>query len=116
MESFTKHALDLWLEPETRVLDFRTLAPGESPAAVTEALALAKDEPIIYTGRQYLQSYLSCVALVNDQVGKLLDALEGCSYGDYTIIVFTSDNGSIYQLRSPLRRWKSLGRRDRRAR
>jgi GntR family transcriptional regulator len=31
MESFTKHALDLGLEPETQVLDFRTLAPGEIP-------------------------------------------------------------------------------------
>jgi arylsulfatase A-like enzyme len=43
--------------------------------------------------RKWLQAYLACVAFVDEQVGKVLDALEASPYADNTIIVFTSDNG-----------------------
>jgi arylsulfatase A-like enzyme len=41
----------------------------------------------------WLQSYLACVSYVDDQVGKILDALNNSPYKDNTIIVFTSDHG-----------------------
>lgn len=43
--------------------------------------------------RQWLQAYLACVAFVDDQIGKVLNALEDSLYADNTIVVFTSDNG-----------------------
>jgi iduronate 2-sulfatase len=43
--------------------------------------------------RRWLQAYLACVAFVDDQVGKVLDALDASPYADDTIVVFTSDNG-----------------------
>lgn len=43
--------------------------------------------------RRWLQAYLACVAFVDDQVGRLLDALEKSPYAEDTMVVFTSDNG-----------------------
>jgi arylsulfatase A-like enzyme len=43
--------------------------------------------------RRWIQAYLACVAFVDDQVGKILDALEQSPFADNTIIVFTSDHG-----------------------
>jgi len=43
--------------------------------------------------RLWIQAYLACVALVDDQLGKILDALEKGPYADNTIVIFTSDHG-----------------------
>ncbi len=43
--------------------------------------------------RRWLQAYLATVAFLDDQVGRVLDALEASPYRDNTIVVFTSDNG-----------------------
>jgi len=43
--------------------------------------------------RRWLQSYLACIAFVDDQLGKVLDALQRSPHRDNTIVVFTSDNG-----------------------
>jgi arylsulfatase A-like enzyme len=43
--------------------------------------------------RKWLQSYLACIDFVDEQIGKVLSALEASPYADNTIIVFTSDNG-----------------------
>ncbi|MBN1673091.1 MAG: sulfatase [Kiritimatiellae bacterium] len=43
--------------------------------------------------RKWLQAYLACVAFVDEQVGRLLDALRQSPWHDNTIVVFTSDNG-----------------------
>jgi arylsulfatase A-like enzyme len=40
-----------------------------------------------------VQSYLACISFVDQQVGKLLDALEQSRYKDNTYIVLYSDNG-----------------------
>lgn len=40
-----------------------------------------------------VQSYLACVAFVDAQVGRLLDALDESPYADNTIIVLYSDHG-----------------------
>jgi arylsulfatase A-like enzyme len=41
----------------------------------------------------WLQAYLACVAFVDDQAGRLLNALDSAGHYDNTIVVFTSDNG-----------------------
>ena len=43
--------------------------------------------------REWLQAYLACVAFVDEQVGKVLDALDASPCRDDTLVVFTSDNG-----------------------
>jgi len=43
--------------------------------------------------REWLQAYLASIAFMDDELGKVLDALESSPHADNTIIVFTSDNG-----------------------
>ena len=43
--------------------------------------------------RRWTQAYLACVAFVDAQVGKVLDAIEAREDADNTLIVFTSDHG-----------------------
>jgi iduronate 2-sulfatase len=43
--------------------------------------------------KHFLQAYLACVAFVDEQVGKVIDALNDSKFKDNTIIVFTSDHG-----------------------
>lgn len=43
--------------------------------------------------RLCVQAYLACGSFVDDQVGRVLDALEASSYADNTIVVLFSDHG-----------------------
>lgn len=43
--------------------------------------------------RKWLQAYLACVAFVDDQVGKVLDAIDSSPHRDNTIVILTSDHG-----------------------
>lgn len=43
--------------------------------------------------KKWTQAYLACVAFVDDQIGKILTALENSKYAENTIIVFSSDHG-----------------------
>ncbi|MDF7826213.1 endo-1,4-beta-xylanase [Pontiellaceae bacterium B12227] len=43
--------------------------------------------------KEWTQAYLACVAFVDDQTGKVLEALEQSPYATNTIIIFTSDHG-----------------------
>jgi arylsulfatase A-like enzyme len=43
--------------------------------------------------KRWLQAYLACVAFLDDQVGKILTALESSAYSGNTIVIFTSDHG-----------------------
>ncbi len=43
--------------------------------------------------KHFLQAYLACVAFVDEQVGKVLDALENSQFKDNTIVILTSDHG-----------------------
>jgi arylsulfatase A-like enzyme len=43
--------------------------------------------------RKWLQSYLACIEFMDEQLGKILNALDESPYRDNTIVVFTSDNG-----------------------
>ena len=57
-----------------------------------------KYETLIKTGgekawKEWVQAYLACLAFVDDQVGKILKALDESPYRDNTIVVLTGDNG-----------------------
>lgn len=43
--------------------------------------------------KRWTQAYLACVAFVDDQIGKVVDALKNSEYADNTIIVLASDHG-----------------------
>lgn len=50
--------------------------------------------PTIEEGlRTYLQAYLACVAFVDEQVGKVLDAIDRSPFRDNTIVLLVSDHG-----------------------
>ena len=64
----------------------------------TRKYGFYKYEKLISAGgmealKKWTQAYLACVSFVDDQVGKILDALEKSPYKDNTIIIFTGDNG-----------------------
>jgi arylsulfatase A-like enzyme len=43
--------------------------------------------------KKWIQAYLACIHFVDDQVGKILDALDNSPNANNTLIIFTSDNG-----------------------
>jgi arylsulfatase A-like enzyme len=43
--------------------------------------------------KNFLQAYLACVAFVDDQIGKVIQAVKSSRYADNTIIILTSDHG-----------------------
>lgn len=45
--------------------------------------------------REFLRIYYASVKLVDDQVGRVLDALEATGHSDDTIVVFTADHGDM---------------------
>ncbi len=61
------------------------------PYGFTRYRMIAKDGEERF--RKFLQAYLACIAFVDDQVGRLLKALEASPHAENTLVVFTSDNG-----------------------
>jgi arylsulfatase A-like enzyme len=45
------------------------------------------------TWRKFVQAYLASITFMDDQLGKILDALEESVYKDNTVVLFTSDHG-----------------------
>lgn len=43
--------------------------------------------------QEYVRAYLACTAFMDDQLGKVLEALDSSPYANDTIIVFLGDNG-----------------------
>ncbi len=47
----------------------------------------------LYWWKKWVQSYLACVAFVDQQIGTILDGLEQSDYAANTIVILTSDHG-----------------------
>lgn len=43
--------------------------------------------------KAYLQAYMACVSFADEQVGKVLSAIENSRFNDNTIVILTSDHG-----------------------
>jgi len=55
---------------------------------------LKESYPTLEEGlRTYVRAYLACVAFVDEQVGKVVDAVDRSGLGENTIILLTSDHG-----------------------
>jgi arylsulfatase A-like enzyme len=55
--------------------------------------------------RAFVQAYLATVAFVDDQVGRLMEALESGPHADHTVVVFTSDNGYHLGEKDCIQKW-----------
>jgi arylsulfatase A-like enzyme len=62
---------------------------------VNNAPMMPTTEELIKNGQweEVIQAYLACVAFVDAQIGKVLDALEKSEYAQNTIVVLWSDHG-----------------------
>ncbi len=67
-----------------------------------EALIRAGD---VKAWKEWVQAYLACMAFVDDQIGKVLDALEASPYRDKTIVVLTGDNGYHVGEKNCIQKW-----------
>ena len=62
---------------------------------VADAPMMPTTEELIKSGewKNVIQAYMACIAFVDAQVGKVLDALENSKHADNTIIVLWADHG-----------------------
>jgi len=55
--------------------------------------------------REFVQAYLATIAFVDDQIGRLIDALDAGFERDNTIIILTSDNGYHVGEKDCIQKW-----------
>jgi len=74
---------------------YRPLPPGYEGLYDPPALSLRPNCPDTAKYRQDLADYYTHLTALDDQVGRLLSALRECGELDRTLVVFTSDHGSM---------------------
>jgi arylsulfatase A-like enzyme len=92
--------------PETFNDDYKTRSAAATAAEMTierhlTPSDLKMDPPKGLTGQalkkwkyqRYIKDYLRCVASVDDNVGRLLDYLDGAALTENTVVIYTSDQG-----------------------
>ncbi|MDP6635785.1 MAG: sulfatase [Phycisphaerae bacterium] len=55
--------------------------------------------------KEWARAYLACMAFVDAQVGKVLDALDASGHSDNTIVVLTGDNGYHVGEKDCIQKW-----------
>ena len=55
--------------------------------------------------KEWVRAYLACMAFVDHQVGKVLEALDASPYRDNTIVVLTGDNGYHVGEKDCIQKW-----------
>lgn len=85
--------LPVILDADTTDTFYRDIIPQEA-----KGLRYFRDLATAYGSpeeglRRYIQAYLACVAFLDDQIGKVLRALEETGLADKTIVIVTSDHG-----------------------
>ena len=55
--------------------------------------------------KEWVQAYLACMAFVDDQIGRVLDALDSSGHSDNTIVVLTADNGYHVGEKDCIQKW-----------
>ena len=54
---------------------------------------MTDEEKMRWKYQRYMQDYLACISLVDDNVGRVLDYLDESGLAENTIVVYTSDQG-----------------------
>ena len=85
--------LDSITTPPYKVDDFDDIP--SFAAKVAEAPMMPTTEELIQSGewKNVLQAYMACIAFVDAQVGKVLQALEASRHAENTIVVLWADHG-----------------------
>lgn len=82
--------------PERLVSRYRSVAEGLLRAGGASDLADRGGTTLVPADHaEQLAQYLAAVSLIDEQVGRLLDALEGRGILDDTLLVYTSDHGLL---------------------
>jgi arylsulfatase A-like enzyme len=55
--------------------------------------------------KEWVQAYLACVAFIDDQIGKVMEALNASPYRENTIVVLTGDNGYHVGEKNCIQKW-----------
>lgn len=55
--------------------------------------------------KEWVQAYLACTAFVDDQIGKVIDALERSEHAENTIVIVTSDHGYHVGEKDCIQKW-----------
>lgn len=89
---FDRYPLDsIQIPPSYRADDLEDVpAPGRRQATHQGTHAAVVNAGL---WREYLRSYYASVTYIDEQIGRVLSALEASPYARNTIVVFTSDNG-----------------------
>ena len=54
---------------------------------------MTDEEKMKWKYQRYMQDYLACISSVDDNIGRVLDYLDGSGLAENTIVVYTSDQG-----------------------
>ena len=82
-----------WVEGDADDTYYKDANPGSRGYLAFNAMKEAYGENIREGFRKYLQAYLACVNFVDEEIGKLLNALDNSPFADNTIVIMTSDHG-----------------------
>jgi len=90
---FDKFPLDSIKTPPYKKDDFNDISAFAQ--RVSNAPMMPTTEELIKSGewKKAVQAYMACIAFVDAQVGKVLDALENSEYAANTIVVLWADHG-----------------------
>lgn len=73
---------------------FQSVFPKWDPNWTTHYQKLVDSYPTVEEGLLlHLQAYLACITFVDEQVGKVVDALDNSRFKDNTIVILVSDHG-----------------------
>jgi len=82
-----------WLENDAEDCFYSTVFP-DTDVGLYYYRALKEAYPEGNTGlKKFMQAYMACVAFVDDQIGKVIEALDQSRFRENTVVILTSDHG-----------------------
>ncbi len=82
-----------WIENDTNDTYLHEVASKTRGYQVYKAMREAYGDDMREGFRKYIQAYLASINFADEQVGKVLDALEKSGLSENTVVIFTSDHG-----------------------
>ena len=82
-----------WIEGDALDTYLKDVAPNSKGFKHFKAMQEAYGKNIREGFRLYLQAYLACVNFVDEEIGKLLNALDNSPFANNTMVILTSDHG-----------------------
>jgi arylsulfatase A-like enzyme len=89
-EYYDRNPLDQIALPKTLAADLLDV-PAEGVRLAQTTTSTANDDALVY--KQAVQAYLAAISYVDDQIGRVMDALANSGKAGNTVIALWSDNG-----------------------